>query len=182
MDRKSFDRWTKRRSMGRTRFIWLVGVLGWGLTMTVVMGIYEFFDHPNHPALWGLTVFGAVVFLIGGYFFGMSMWYFLEKDYQRSKVLFEIVSNVYSGSSLLDSRPQADNGRVKNRKTEDFSETLAPHNPNPKDHDCLTRETLASVVVDALIDAGLLKQEQFRNAFDIVRKKIEALGDYSPFG
>ena len=59
--------------MGRTRYIWLVGVLGWGVATgsmwAVAMAAMQGWD--RLPVLLAIALVG---FPIGGYFFGAWVW------------------------------------------------------------------------------------------------------------
>ncbi len=74
--------------MGKSNFIWKVGVQKWGfstgtlwtLIMTVFFGFETFFSFLI-PAL--------IVFPVGGYFFGRNLWFQFESDYQKSQDLEE---------------------------------------------------------------------------------------------
>ncbi|MBN9120397.1 MAG: hypothetical protein J0I06_14775 [Planctomycetes bacterium] len=83
MTPKQIEQWAKTRQMGRTRFIWLRGVCGWGLTVgiawAVVMAAVQGWD--RLPILLALAVVG---FPIGGYFFGVFTWRACEKRYEEA--------------------------------------------------------------------------------------------------
>jgi hypothetical protein len=77
-------RWEKTRKMGRTRYVWLVGVPGWGVavgsTWAVAMAAMQGWD--RLPTLLALALVG---FPIGGYFFGAWVWKASESQYQKAK-------------------------------------------------------------------------------------------------
>ena len=83
MSDKQMARWEKTRRMGRTRYIWLVGVLGWGVatgTMwAVAMAAMRGWD--RLPVLLAIALVG---FPLGGYFFGMWTWKVSESQYQKA--------------------------------------------------------------------------------------------------
>jgi hypothetical protein len=73
-------RWEKTRAMGETRFVWLVGVLGWGLlTATLVSGLMIGFRDRSMT----IIPFAFVVFPIWGYFWGVRFWRVNEKQYAK---------------------------------------------------------------------------------------------------
>jgi hypothetical protein len=84
MTPKQVERWAKTRKMGRTRYIWLSGVLVWGLTvgvlwavtMTAMRGQWERLPIP-------LTI-DVIGYSIGGYFFGLFTWKWSEKQYEEA--------------------------------------------------------------------------------------------------
>jgi fatty acid desaturase len=72
--------WTKTRQMGRKRFIWRRGVLGWGGVFALAMGLpYLFQGQP-------LVVFAWIVpyCLIAGFFLGKSYWRDAESEYSAA--------------------------------------------------------------------------------------------------
>ncbi|HVL12023.1 MAG TPA: hypothetical protein VM529_05630 [Gemmata sp.] len=80
---RQLARWEKMRKMGRTRYVWLVGVLGWGVatgsTWAVTMAAVQGWD--RLPTLLTLALIG---FPIGGYFFGAWTWKVCEAQYQKA--------------------------------------------------------------------------------------------------
>ena len=77
-----WKRWEKTRAKGRKRFIWLHGVVGWGVTVAIFwsfwMGATRGWD--QFPLLLSVAL---VAFPIGGYFWGAGMWRSFERRYQR---------------------------------------------------------------------------------------------------
>ena len=83
MTDEQLARWEKTRKMGRTKFVWLVGVLGWGVgtgslwaVATAALRNWE-----DLPRLLALALVG---FPIGGYFFGTLVWKSSESRYQKA--------------------------------------------------------------------------------------------------
>jgi hypothetical protein len=78
---KQRDKWAKTRPMGRTKFVLLNGVLGWGVSvavgwsvaMTAMNGRWDRF-----PLTFLIAIIG---FPIGGYFVGRVMWAQPEKAF-----------------------------------------------------------------------------------------------------
>ena len=83
MNPKQVERWARIRQMGRTRYIWLHGVLGWGLTVGVVWAVIMAASRgwDRLPILLALAVIG---FPIGGYFFGVVTWKTSEKQFAEA--------------------------------------------------------------------------------------------------
>lgn len=71
-------------ALGRTRFILVRGVLGWGATTAVVwsllMGLFM-----EGWSLWGTLPTALVLFPIGGYFWGAFMWRFFFKQHAEAR-------------------------------------------------------------------------------------------------
>jgi hypothetical protein len=69
--------------MGRSRYIWLFGVLFWGLgtgiLWPVLMAAMQGWE--RFPTL---LVYGLVAFPIGGYFVGVITWRMAEAQYTRA--------------------------------------------------------------------------------------------------
>lgn len=84
MNAKQLERWANIRRGGRTRYIWVQGVLGWGLSMGIfwplAMAFVQGWD--RLPIMLPLALIG---FPIGGYFFGAWTWRVSEAQYQRAR-------------------------------------------------------------------------------------------------
>ena len=109
---QQFQKWEKTRQGGRTRFVWLYGVLGWGVTCGILFGALFGWLFPvmfrgvmsslptpgnvpsevSNDALASATdgtgqvilVLSMILFPIGGYIFGAWMWKMTEKKYQQA--------------------------------------------------------------------------------------------------
>lgn len=85
----SLAKWERTRSAGRKRYVWRIGVLGWGGLMFLVMTPYIYLQRygSTWPSLDGLSVlltaFSAVVWFVAGYWFGSTMWSTMERAYKR---------------------------------------------------------------------------------------------------
>jgi hypothetical protein len=83
MSERDVARWEATRSKGRSRYIWLFGVVGWGvftgLIWALILGWQQGWDR-----LPALLAFGLIGFPIGGYFWGDWMWKRLEKQYEKT--------------------------------------------------------------------------------------------------
>lgn len=74
--------WELTRVGGSTRFILTRGVLGWGVPMALFMLLKDYFVDGEAWTPVGALIRG-VVFLSGGYFFGLALWILNEKSYRR---------------------------------------------------------------------------------------------------
>jgi hypothetical protein len=75
-------RWQRIRAKGRSRFIWVWGVLGYGLTTAVVSSVVRIVHRDSNF----VTEFGCALVpsLVCGYFFGLVMWKSNERQYHRA--------------------------------------------------------------------------------------------------
>lgn len=80
------EKWEKTRQLGKKKFIIKSGVLGWGLPFVIGWPIIMFFITSGERTLFKLiSLFftALIVFPIGGYFSGLTMWNLSEKKYQK---------------------------------------------------------------------------------------------------
>jgi len=76
-------RWAATRAKGRTCFIWIYGVVlyglaaavSWSITMSALQGWDQIFIY---------LPIALVVFPIGGYFFGVWVWKKSEAEYEKT--------------------------------------------------------------------------------------------------
>lgn len=81
--RKELDKWAKTRQMGRSRYVWLFWVLGWGLATGAIWSLLMAFE--KGWGQWPMFFFlGMIGFPVGGYFLGRTMWRITEKKYLRA--------------------------------------------------------------------------------------------------
>lgn len=83
MTRRQLEKWAKTRQMGRSRYVWLFGVAGWGTTTGLLWAFFmawmkEWSQLPMFLAL------AAITFFIGGYLFGRMTWTWSEATFQRA--------------------------------------------------------------------------------------------------
>lgn len=93
MNKEKWKKWEKVRAKGRTRFIWLNGVVGWGIPLAVtgpaltVLWRDAGFVIERFP--WGsflrLLPSSLIVASLGGYFYGVLMWEIAERMYRKEK-------------------------------------------------------------------------------------------------
>ena len=83
MNAKRSQRWQRTRQMGRSRYIRLYGVLGWGLSTGIVWALVMAarLGWDNLPILLPVAL---VAFPIGGYFFGVLTWRMFEAQFERT--------------------------------------------------------------------------------------------------
>src|SRR3954453_5719895 len=79
---RDISKWETTRKKGRTHFILLHGVLAWGVPMFVVMTF--FVNRQRDTTLsFRMLLISAVIWTIGGACFGLAIWTFSEKRYQK---------------------------------------------------------------------------------------------------
>ena len=86
---KSLAKWEQMRLGGKKQYIWKVGVLSWGIPMFISMTGFMYVQKvgltwpsvENFP--FSLMMINAVLWLIGGYWFGATVWSTMEKAYQK---------------------------------------------------------------------------------------------------
>ena len=79
-DNAFFKRWQATHSRGRTRYLFVTGVLYWGLPMFAVM---TFFVSPPKQMSPSALLLSAIVWFLGGLLFGYMMWIVGERRYSR---------------------------------------------------------------------------------------------------
>jgi len=83
--------WEKRRRMGHLGFVLVWGVGAWGLTtgvlamtaLTVVQGFHQPLDLWGWGKVVGVWFLGVLAFMGGGVWWGVLMWWCMERDYRR---------------------------------------------------------------------------------------------------
>ncbi|QSO47369.1 hypothetical protein [Alicyclobacillus mengziensis] len=84
MNKKQMERWEKVRARGKKRFILRYGVFGWGLSSGILFGILMMLEGSENitPVNWILNI---LLFMIFGYVWGLLMWSWTERKYQREQ-------------------------------------------------------------------------------------------------
>ena len=82
-DAKWAQRWDEVRAFGRWRFIWLIGVVGWGVPVGVLTLAWRWWDTGTRPTLSNILVTAIVITIAGGITFGALIWRRAERNYQR---------------------------------------------------------------------------------------------------
>jgi hypothetical protein len=87
---EKWSRWERTRSGGRTRFIWLWGVVAWGVPWGVLMtGFLAALATDRHQAVSWIIALPLPLGPIGGYFFGVVLWHRVESQYLSALQLAE---------------------------------------------------------------------------------------------
>lgn len=79
-------RWSKIAKGGKTRFILLRGVVGWGLPMFVLMALVypQVINTGTDSYNKNYLLMSAAIWLAGGYGFGWIMWHIGQKQYEAN--------------------------------------------------------------------------------------------------
>jgi len=86
-DEERRQAWLQIRAKGKKRYVWRTGVMGWGLSVfaifTPVMLIFGPRTHQlSKTEIVGTMIFSLLVWMVAGYFFGLSMWKTFDKRYR----------------------------------------------------------------------------------------------------
>ena len=79
---KDIQRWEETRKRGKWNFILVNGVLAWGVPMFAIMTFFVN-KRPDKPLTLGMLAVSAVIWACGGFCFGLAMWAFSERRYQK---------------------------------------------------------------------------------------------------
>jgi hypothetical protein len=74
-------RWQRIKERGIWRFVFLRGVLGWGVPMSVFGAIDEHGSRKEDALQW---YFIAGLCLVGGFIWGLAMWFVTMRIYSRA--------------------------------------------------------------------------------------------------
>jgi hypothetical protein len=77
----SDERLRKVIGMGKSRFVWVNGVLSWGVPMALTMTIFESIPYHGIRDVALSFAISAPIGLIGGYLWGRWVWHGYEKRY-----------------------------------------------------------------------------------------------------
>lgn len=82
MKEKHFQKWQSTRVKGKSRFILINGLIGWGLPMFIIMTFVVNKPEAGHmsPSLVALNAF---IWAIGGLAFGYFVWSASERVFQK---------------------------------------------------------------------------------------------------
>lgn len=84
MSEKFIAQWEKIRAKGKNNFVWVRGVLIWGLVTAVMWSIFMEYTQPSANKLIR-PVIALILFPCGGFFWGLLTWHFSEKKYNKLK-------------------------------------------------------------------------------------------------
>lgn len=91
--------WAKKQKQGKWRYIIYNGVLGWGLSVAMLISILDFFWETSSKPFW----VNFIMYPFAGIFFGLIMWNSMEKKY---KIYLEQQENGLSMNDKLTSNEQ----------------------------------------------------------------------------
>jgi hypothetical protein len=77
------EKWARARRLGRKRFVWLYGVLGWGVPTAILFSILRAYAE-GWEQLPVILAISLAIFPLGGIVFGRVMWRCLERMNARS--------------------------------------------------------------------------------------------------
>ena len=85
MKEKDFKNWQQKRQQGALKFTSVQGLLCWGIPMFIIM-TFVVNDVINEQGIieWAQVFIRAVVWAIGGCFFGAFLWFVTERQYQKA--------------------------------------------------------------------------------------------------
>ena len=85
---RSFAKWERTRSRGKSRYVWFTGVLGWGVPMLIAMTLFTYVQQygANWPTAEEIPILlislNLILWPLGGYLSGVAMWSTLEVAYR----------------------------------------------------------------------------------------------------
>lgn len=79
---KDIQRWEETRQRGKWNYVFLNGMLAWGVPMFVVMTFFVN-KRADRPLTAGLIALSAVLWATGGFCFGFVTWTIFEKRYKK---------------------------------------------------------------------------------------------------
>ncbi len=83
MSKINLERLERQISKGKFHFVLLWGVIGWGIPVALVMKLIQYF-FGNRSFFDGLISW-LVVFSIAGIFYGIWLWSYQNKKYEKAK-------------------------------------------------------------------------------------------------
>jgi drug/metabolite transporter (DMT)-like permease len=79
------ERWERKRLMGRRKFIWLYGVLGWGLSVALPWSATMWYFDATHGSYLYWLIVSLMGFLGAGYVVGAQLWSQNEQYFADSR-------------------------------------------------------------------------------------------------
>lgn len=77
---RKWHRWERTRERGEKRFVWVNGVLAWGLLTAALFSVGMIMFGGSHIAIVPIAF---LVFPAGGYFWGKIVWRITESQYAK---------------------------------------------------------------------------------------------------
>ena len=79
----NLEKWERTRSKGKTRFMWVIGFLGWGFATAVCWLVVMHFIRPlqPHEQMWVRAIIALVLFPLAGLIWAQYVWKKSEKMY-----------------------------------------------------------------------------------------------------
>lgn len=78
-------KWDRPRAEGKRRFVLRRGVVGWGLSSGLLFAMLSEMDGVQHVHnVWLALPRTILLFLVGGYFWGVSMWSYIERSDRKN--------------------------------------------------------------------------------------------------
>ncbi|MBS4537486.1 hypothetical protein GOQ27_03375 [Clostridium sp. D2Q-11] len=92
MKEKQFHKWTELREKGKTKYVWIYGVIFWGIPVAILSeilvqlldGNYSFGFLYNNDFYYKFLG-RLIIFSIAGIFYGLSSWKSNEKKWNVEK-------------------------------------------------------------------------------------------------
>ena len=86
---ESWVKWERTRRNGRSRFLWIFGVLGFGMTTGIIGSVIMYLDMSGimgrrHPVP-ELAILPLLVCPFGGYLWGVMMWHTVDSKYLSAR-------------------------------------------------------------------------------------------------
>ncbi|MEN9491217.1 MAG: hypothetical protein RJA63_1666 [Pseudomonadota bacterium] len=78
----TWRKWEVTRAKGEKRFVWVNGVLGWGLLTAT---LFSAFMVGFNDASWATILVAFLIFPAGGYFWGVAVWRIAEGQYAKDR-------------------------------------------------------------------------------------------------
>ena len=76
------EKWKRTRLMGKTRFMWVIGFLGWGITTAVLFSVLMHYIQPDQQ-MWVRPLISLVLFPLVGLLWAHFVWLWSQKKYAQ---------------------------------------------------------------------------------------------------
>ena len=78
------ERWSRKRRLGRARFVLTTGILAWGISVTGLLTLWDWWAEGVTPTVAGVLTRSLVIGLAAGAVYGLLMWHWLEREFARA--------------------------------------------------------------------------------------------------